>query len=607
MLAVKEISRMLANDAERVAQHLLGSEGKRAGQEMQWADSSGGAGKSLGMRMTGNKRGVWSDFATGESGDLLDLWCSARNCGIAEAITEAKSYLGIREVPLTGHTPSPKPIRRPAECKPIGGGVTNWLLEQRKLSQEAINAYKVAESNGAVAFPFLDADGKLQGLKYRAIREDKYWAEAGSNKTLFGWQAIPKNARSVLICEGELKAMAWWDYGTPALSLPFGGGDGGKQDWIENEFDNLARFDLIYLAMDEDEPGRKAGEAIIKRLGPERCAIVKHPLPAEPGVKCINGCLHNGVSRALVTAAVSLAKPRDPEELHTAADYADKVSEMFADHGPENGIRTPWGKVKDELVFRPGELTIVAGVNGHGKSQAVGFMAGDAMVKNNRVCVASLEFKVEGWLKRLVRQLSALSGPSPTYAKTLVNWLGDGRLWAFDAQGTTDWRRMLEVFKYARRRYEIDLFVIDNMTGLGIGEEDYQGQKELTLALSTFARDEECHVWLVHHIRKGQSENAEPDKFDIKGSGSITDLASTVLTVWRNKGKEQKVIDLISIGSEIPEEVSGQADVKIFCKKQRNYQGEGNGEPKINLWWSGSAYHYLEYKGHTARPMVRVE
>lgn len=604
-ITARELSAMLARDAEGVARHLLGNNGKREGAELRYGDVHGSAGQSLGVHLTGDKAGVWKDFSTGEGGDLLDLWAVSKGIDLGSAIREAKEHLGIRDVPITGRKASAKPIDRPKGVSGLRDGEMRWLTETRKLSREAVSAYKlVSRGTGVVAFPYLLPDGSLVGMKYRATGEDKYWAEAGGAKALFGWQAIPATARSVVLCEGELKALAWWGYGFPALSVPFGGGDGGKQDWIEVEYDRLSRFDVIYVAMDEDAAGRAAAEAIIERLGPERCAVVEHPLPNDPKAKCINACVALGVDRESVAAAIKIARPRDPEELRGAEAYTDDVVSLFTDTGPEVGIRTPWQKVGDSLVFRPGELTVIAGINGHGKSQAVGFMAAHAMRNGARVCVASLEFRVKGWLHRLVRQIAARPDPSERYVREIMAWLGDGRLWAFDAQGTADWQRMIEVFRYARRRYGIDLFVIDNLTGLGIGEEDYQGQKSVTLALSNFARDENCHVWLVHHIRKSGSENEQPDKMDIKGSGAITDLASTVLTVWRNKAKEAKRLAAKDINAPLDPEVEGQPDVRIRCSKQRNYAGSGNGEPSIALWWDGGAYHYLAAPHHRPRPIM---
>lgn len=434
--SVADISAMLARDPEGVARHLLGGNGKREGHELRYGDVGGSAGQSLGIHLTGEKAGLWRDFANGEGGDLIDLWAASQGIDLAEAIRQAKDYLGIRDVPLAGKQPTVKPMERPKGITGIGAGEAHWLTDVRKLSPEAVQAYKlVSRGTGVIGFPYLLPDGTLVAMKFRATGEDKYWAEAGGAKALFGWQAIPPTARTVVLCEGELKALAWWDYGHPALSVPFGGGDKGKQDWIEVEYDRLSRFDLILIAMDEDGPGKAAAEAIVQRLGPERCAIVSHPLPAEPGAKCINACVRAGVSRAAVESAVREAKPRDPEELHGAAAYADEVVAMFSDTGPETGIRTPWAKVGDSLVFRPGELTVIAGINGHGKSQAVGFMAAAAMRDGYRVCVASMEFKVRSWLHRLVRQISSRPDPSSKHVRAILEWLGDGLLWAFDAQG----------------------------------------------------------------------------------------------------------------------------------------------------------------------------
>lgn len=605
-LSVKDLSAALARDAEGVARYLLGPDGKREGQELRYGDVYGAAGKSLGVHLTGEKAGIFCDFASGESGDLLDLWAATRGCDIATAIREAKEYIGYRDVSLNGAQPKAKTIQRPDGLTRLGPAATHWLQEVRKLSPEAIEAFKLVQHKGNIAFPYLLPDGSLAAMKFRALNEDKYWALADGAKVLFGWQAIKPTARSVVLCEGELKALAWWDYGFDVLSIPFGGGKGNKQDWVALEYDRLARFDVIYLAMDADEEGRNAAEEITRRLGPERCALVTLPLPAEPGAKCINACLKHGVSRAAIAEAVKSARPRDPEELRSAADYADEVARMYEETGPEDGIRTPWKKVGDSLVFRPGEFTVVAGINGHGKSQCVGFMAGKAMADGWKICVASMEFKVSAWLKRLVRQFAASPRPTPAYAAKIVRWLGNSRLWAFDAQGTADWKRMIEVFRYARRRYGVHLFVIDNLTGLGIGEEDYQGQKALALALANFARDEECHVWLVHHIRKGNSENDQPDKMDIKGSGSITDLASTVLTVWRNKPKEDKTKSAEMLHEPLDPEVAKQPDVRIRCSKQRNYGGEGNGEPVIALWWNSETYHYLSAPDHVPREFVKL-
>jgi twinkle protein len=73
MHTAKDISKRLTERAEEVARYLLPN-GKQHGNEWCVGNIQGDSGKSLKVCLKGNKAGVFSDFATGESGDFLDLW-----------------------------------------------------------------------------------------------------------------------------------------------------------------------------------------------------------------------------------------------------------------------------------------------------------------------------------------------------------------------------------------------------------------------------------------------------------------------------------------------------------------------------------------------------
>ena len=100
----RQISGMLAQRAEDIARHLLPN-GKRQGSEWCVGSISGEAGESLKVHLVGDKAGVWCDFATGDKGDLLDLWAIKRNSKISEALKEASHYLGISTPKFDAHTP----------------------------------------------------------------------------------------------------------------------------------------------------------------------------------------------------------------------------------------------------------------------------------------------------------------------------------------------------------------------------------------------------------------------------------------------------------------------------------------------------------------------
>ena len=85
-----EIASRLADRVNDVCHYLLPA-GKREGSEWRVGSTNGEKGQSLGVHLKGDKAGVWCDFSTGETGDLLDLWRATRGCDMRTALSEAKS------------------------------------------------------------------------------------------------------------------------------------------------------------------------------------------------------------------------------------------------------------------------------------------------------------------------------------------------------------------------------------------------------------------------------------------------------------------------------------------------------------------------------------
>ncbi|WP_157076505.1 hypothetical protein [Castellaniella caeni] len=85
---------------------------------------------------------MWFDFSTGETGDLLDLWVAVRGGVLADAIRDAKAYLGVRDdmperAPRKAYTAPAKPKVRSAK-----GRVLSWL-NSRGLTDDTVAAFRV--------------------------------------------------------------------------------------------------------------------------------------------------------------------------------------------------------------------------------------------------------------------------------------------------------------------------------------------------------------------------------------------------------------------------------------------------------------------------------
>ena len=95
-----DLARRLARDAEAVCRHYL-SKGRRSGRYWIAGDAMNTPGRSLYVRLRGPEygpgaAGKWTDAATGEHGDLLDLIARNRDLHrLGEAMDEARCFLAL--------------------------------------------------------------------------------------------------------------------------------------------------------------------------------------------------------------------------------------------------------------------------------------------------------------------------------------------------------------------------------------------------------------------------------------------------------------------------------------------------------------------------------
>jgi len=588
-----ELSQRLADQAETTAQHLVPS-GKRKGQHWVAANINGGEGDSFKICLQGNKAGVWKDFADSKpGGDLLDLWAVLR-CGedIGKAIVEVKDYLGVKDERYAftePHRKPSKPVDMPEKAKEATV-VLSWF-KKRGISELTVKAFHVYEEPGVIIFPY-EREGKTWMLKYRGSKK-KFWTSSDPHKILFGWQALPKDCREVTLTEGECDAMAYHEQMIPAMSIPYGAGNQGKLDWIENEYEHLQRFDTIYISMDMDDAGVATINQLVDRLGRHRCRIVTLPHKDAneshmAGVNLID-CIH---------ASTTL----DPKELRPASDYLEDVTrEFYPVDEAQIGMTLPWSKV-DKVRIRPGETSIWTGINSHGKSLLLDHVMVASIPQCDKWCVASMEMMPGKHLKRVYRQAMGLADLNHDMITDTNDYLS-GHLWLFDVRGTAKSKRILEVFEYARRRYGITQFVVDSLAKCGFAEDDYNGQKHFVDKLTDFGKEHSCHVHLVAHARKSDNESHAPGKMDVKGTGALTDMVDNVFSVWRNKPKEEKIGKLMRHDGTmpaIPDDLNTKADAVVSVEKQRNGEWEG----KIALWFDHDSQQYLQFQDNPARMYV---
>ena len=149
--SIADLSADLADRAESFCRQYF-PEGRKQGNYWHVGDTSGAKGQSLAIRLQaqgGRKAGSWTDYATGEYGDLIDLLHERLgSVTLKETLKEARSFLGEAPCPAVPRdarkvdrpdTTSDKRIARArrlfAAGKPVLGTLAATYLQRRGITR----------------------------------------------------------------------------------------------------------------------------------------------------------------------------------------------------------------------------------------------------------------------------------------------------------------------------------------------------------------------------------------------------------------------------------------------------------------------------------------
>lgn len=136
MSRAADLARRLGDQAEAVCRYYLPN-GRRQGRYWICGDVMGTPGRSLYVRLSGERAGKFCDAADGTHGDLLDLIALNRGLDFRAALDEARRFLSlpapmIRRVEPPAPSGSSEAARRLfAASKPIRGTLAERYLQSR--------------------------------------------------------------------------------------------------------------------------------------------------------------------------------------------------------------------------------------------------------------------------------------------------------------------------------------------------------------------------------------------------------------------------------------------------------------------------------------------
>src|SRR5439155_6489727 len=174
----RRIRELLRERVADLARYLFPN-GHREGNHWCVGNLNGEPGKSFKICISGEKAGLWGDFADSakHSQNLLNLWMLARNVDFKTALRQAAEWLGETSNRSTdagqsgSKTRSTSTLDWQACVEAFTEKHVQWLAEWRGYSIESCRCLKesrlVGLYDGCIAFPVHDPAGNVVAAHYR--------------------------------------------------------------------------------------------------------------------------------------------------------------------------------------------------------------------------------------------------------------------------------------------------------------------------------------------------------------------------------------------------------------------------------------------------------
>ncbi len=437
----------------------------------------------------------------------------------------------------------------------LGRGLSHATISRHGICLGELYAQDLKRKLPAIKFPY-HKGGVVVNAKYRTL-DKRFCQEANAEACLYRYDHLSeKRPEEIVICEGEIDALSFYEAGlSNATSVPNGAPAPNAKNYerefayLESAASILDNCKKVVLAVDNDAPGKILEQELARRIGVEKCYRVQFPHDC----KDANDVLRKYGAPKL-QELVAGAKPYPVSGIFTSTDIADLVLHLY-ECGEQRGKSTGWPWLNDFYTVKLGQLTIVTGIPGHGKSSWL-----DALIVN-----LSREhgwpfalFSPENWpLQRHAQSIiekfsgktfdwnSGRDGAERIKREELedcLEFMTDKFFFLMPEEKLMTVDAILEkarvtIFRYGVRGIVIDPWnELDHDFGNGITETQYISQA--LGKIRRFARCNDVHVWLVAHPKvlvkdKLTGSYKPPTMYDISGSANWRNKADVGLCIYR--------------------------------------------------------------------------
>ena len=433
-------------------------------------------------------------------------------------------------------------------------------LKARGIPEEICRKYEItvkADAENVLVFPFKDETGALQFVKYRNTtyqkgdKGSKEWCESGCKPILFGMNHC-EDFSTLVITEGQIDSLSLAAAGIKnAVSVPTGK---NGFTWKPHVWNWLLQFEEI-VVFGDNENGEITLAKEIAGFFPRRVRVAQNK--DYKGCKDANEILQAYSGTALHNA-VKNAEAKISSRIINLADVEQKdLSKLEA-------IKTGFPTL-DETIgggFHFGDLVVLTGKCGEGKSTVASMMVANALKQNYKVFCYSGElpdFMFKAWLDS---QIIGKANIKEADNNAVNEWYSK-QIYIYNNAVLDDTEDdAFAAIEEAVKSLDCRMILIDNlMTAMPDNEsiDLFHQQSLFVKRCAKFAKAFNVIILLVAHPRKGNGTEND----DISGSGDIVNLASLVLRYQKhNKDTETPLLTVTKnrINGKV---LTGAAGIKV--------------------------------------------
>lgn len=486
-------------------------------------------------------------------------------------------------------------------------GIPEWTLISEKIKTGKVYMPQVEDFVETIQFPYLKG-GTVVNVKYRTLEGKHFRQEGDAEKVFYRQDSIEKDC--VVIVEGEIDALSCVVAGIPScVSVPDGApapnskNYASKFDFLDQDEDPLGLVEKIVLALDNDDPGEVLKQELGRRLGRDRCWLVKWP----ESCKDANDVLKNKGPEEL-KRCIDNAEPWPVEDAVYVDELVDDVMRIIQT-GLPRGLSTGFPQLDEVFSIGEGQVTVFTGIPSHGKSGVVDALAVKLMKGHGwRFVICSPEHfptalhatsLLEKWTGKSVRrsryEVHVVNGLErnirvdvPDHLKITPKEIGESLQEMHDSYSfivPTDAMKipdLLERATYFVKRRGIQGLIVDPWNEFDHQRGSGQTEAEYTNAMlglvRRWARKWSVHVFIVAHptkmIKREDGMYPVPTLYDINGGAA-----------WRNK--VENGISVYRVIDAQTEEERNKVELHIQKVKWRNQGEMGRVASLVFNSWTG--------------------